>query len=150
MRNKLVVVTDLGCLKAYKVDYDEFSTNPRMELIKDMKTPEADGRLGDKNTDEEGRRRGGGGSEGWSTGGNAEPNKMELELKSRAIKQLAQTVNQLVKSNDGDVPVLFAAIKSINNQIMDRLEPAVLARIEKNLSEDLTKIKGAKLLSHFA
>ncbi|EEF58093.1 host attachment protein [Pedosphaera parvula] len=149
MQNKLVVVTDLGCLKAYKVDYDEFSTSPRLELIKDMQTAEADGRLSDKNTDGEGRFKKGG-ALGMGTGGNVDPNNMELELERRAITQLAKTVNQLVKSNDGDRPVYLAAIKRINNQLMDKLDPGVRARIEKNVSEDLTKINGTKLLGHFA
>jgi hypothetical protein len=148
MQNKLVVVTDLGCLKAYKVDYDEFSTNPRLELIKDMQTVEADGRLTDKNTDGEGRFKRGG-ALGMGTGGSVDPNKMQLEFERKAITQLAQTVNQLVKSNDGERPVYLAAIKRINNQLMDKLEPEVRARIEKNVCEGLTKVNGAKLLGHF-
>jgi Protein required for attachment to host cells len=148
MRNKLVVVVDLGCLKAYNVDYDEFSTNPHLELISDLSTPEADGRLLDKLTDQAGRRRGGGGERGTTTS-DAEMKNVRLEFQRRAINELAQNVNKIVKMNNGERSVYFAAIKEINNQIMNRLDPTVKGRIEKNLPEDLTKINGTKLLSHF-
>ena len=114
-----------------------------------METSEADGRYRNKVTDTEGRRSGGG-AEGGRITSNDDPGNIQLELEKRAIKQLVRAVNQLVKSNDGDRSVFFAAIKEINNQIMERLDPEVRTRIEKDVPEDLTKIKGAQLLSHFA
>jgi hypothetical protein len=149
MRNKLVLVSDLGCLKAYKVDYDGVSTNPRVELIEEVTTEEADGRLSDKVTDEAGRFAGG--ERGHHVvRAYGERHNIVLELERRAIDYLAGKLNQIVKDNkNDDRSVYFAAVKEINNQIVDRLEPAVRMQIEKNVPEDLTKVQGTKLLQHF-
>jgi hypothetical protein len=149
MRNKLVLVSDLGCLKAYKVDYDELSTNPKVELIEEVTTDEADGRLSDKLTDEAGRFPGGG--RGYHVvRANGERHNISLELERRAIGYLAGKVNHIVKNHGNeDRSVYLAAVKEINNQIMNRLEPMVRMRIEKNVPEDLTKIRGTRLLQHF-
>ncbi|MDB6125933.1 MAG: hypothetical protein JWQ71_4926 [Pedosphaera sp.] len=148
MRNKLLVVGDLGCLKAYKVDYDEFSTNPRVELIKTVHTDEADGRLSHKVTDEAGRFPGGErGYHGVRAYG--ERHNIDLELAKRAINYLVKNVNQIVKATDEDRGVYFAAIKEINHSIFEKLEPGVRARIEQNVAEDLTRINSRQLLSHF-
>lgn len=148
MKNKLVVVVDLGCLKAYKVEYDEVSTNPRFELIKNINTDEADGRMSDKLTDEAGRFHGGqrGQNEIRASG---ERHNIDLEFERRAICQLAKTINQVVSKDAEGQPVYFAAIKEINHQVLDKLDSTVRARIEKVVSEDLTKIHSSKLLSHF-
>lgn len=148
MKNKLVVVVDLGHLKAYKVEYDELSTNPRFELIEQVNTEEADGRLSDKLTDEAGRFHGGQGSQS-EIRGNGERHNIALEFERRAIRQLAKTINRVVTGDAENQPVYFAANKEINRQILGELDPAVRARIEKVVPEDLTKINGLKLLSHF-
>lgn len=148
MNNKLVVVVDLGCLKAYKVEYDEVSTNPRFELIKNINTDEADGRLSDKLTDEAGRFHGGQRSQN-EIRASGERHNINLEFERRAISQLAKTINQMVAKTPVSQTVYFAAIKEINHQVLDKLDPAVRARIEKVVPEDLTKIHGSKLLSHF-
>ncbi len=148
MKNKLVVVADLGHLKAYKVEYDEISTNPKFELIANVNTDEADGRLSDKLTDEAGRFHGG--QRGQSEiRANGERHNIELEFERRAICHLAKTVNRVVSKDTEGQPVYFAAIKEINHQILEKLDPAVRARIEKVVPEDLTKVNGSKLLSHF-
>ncbi len=148
MNNKLVVVVDLGCLKAYKVDYDEVSTNPRFEMIENMKTDEADGRISHKLTDEEGRFHGGQRAQN-EIRASGERHNIALEFERRAISQLAKTINRVVSKNPESQPVYFAAIVEINRQVLGKLDPAVRARIEKTVPEDLTKIHVSKLLNHF-
>lgn len=148
MKNKMVVVVDRGCLKAYQVEYDGWSTNPKLELIENVKTEEADGRISSKLTDEAGRFHGGqaGRNDIRASG---ERHNIVLEFQRRAICQLADTINRVVGKDPAGQPVYLAAIKEINHQILDKLDPAVRARIEKVVPEDLTKINGLKLLSHF-
>lgn len=148
MKNKLVVVMDLGCLKAYQVEYDELSTNPRFELIENVSTEEADGRLSDKLTDEAGRFQGGQPMQN-KIRASGERHNIALEFERRAISQLAKTINRVVTRDSEAQPVYFAAIKEISHQVLEKLDPAVRARIERVVPEDLTKINGVKLLSHF-
>ncbi|HZQ47437.1 MAG TPA: host attachment protein, partial [Verrucomicrobiae bacterium] len=111
-------------------------------------TGEADGRISDKLTDEAGRFRGGQrGRNDIRTYG--ERHNIELEFERRAICQLAEAINHVVRRDAGGQPVYFAAIKEISHQILARLNPSVRARIEKVIPEDLTKVNGLKLLSHF-
>jgi hypothetical protein len=148
MRNKLVIVTDLGCLKAYRLEYDEVSTHPRFELVEEFNTVGAHGRLSDKLTDEAGRFAGGDLRAGARAYG--ERHNIALELDKRIITYLAQSINELVKGEAEDLLVDFAAEKDIYHPIMARLEPAVKARIERAVPENLTKIDKPKLLNHFA
>src|ERR1700757_4650225 len=96
MRNKLVIVTDRGCLKAYRVEYDEQSTHPRLELIESFNTTDAHGRLSDKLTDAAGRFAGGTANvKGVRTFG--ERHNIKLEMDKRVVRYLAGSVNDLVK-----------------------------------------------------
>lgn len=148
MRNKLVVVADLGHLKAYRVEYDDVSSHPKVALIENLSTNEADGRLSDKLTDEAGRFKGGRrGYQEIRTSG--ERHNLKLEFERRAVGQLVQNINRIIKRENGTNPVYFAAHKEINNEILDHLDPGVLARIEKIVPEDLIKVNGLKLLEHF-
>ncbi|MDB6108952.1 MAG: hypothetical protein JWR69_702 [Pedosphaera sp.] len=147
MRNKLVIVIDLGCLKAHRVEYDGVSTHPRLELIEEFNTVGAHGRLSDKLTDEAGRF--GGGELRPGSGGNGERHNLTLELDKRIITYLAGSVNELVKREDADLPVYLAAEKEICHPLLERLEPAVKGRIAKVVPENLTKVNRLKLLNHF-
>ncbi|MDB6023371.1 MAG: hypothetical protein JWQ04_3228, partial [Pedosphaera sp.] len=122
--------------------------HPRVELIGQLDTIEADGRISDKVTDEAGRFAGGGrGQHEIRAAG--ERHNLVLEFERRAVGQLARSINQFIKRENSDDPVYFAAHKEINGPILQQLDPAVRARIEKVVPEDLTKINGLKLLAHF-
>jgi len=60
MRNILLFVADLGCLKIYRAEHDEVSSAPRMELIESFETIDSHNRLADGVTDEAGRKGEGG------------------------------------------------------------------------------------------
>lgn len=147
MKNRLVVVADLGCLKAYEVEYDGLSTAPKLKLIEHLHTDEAHGRISDKLTDEAGRFPGGNKRSHPEIRAFGERHNIELELERRAVKRMARSINNLVKGRDE--PVYFAATREINRQILHALAPEARAKIKKNVPEDLTKINGVKLLSHF-
>jgi Protein required for attachment to host cells len=148
MNNKLVVVADLGHLKVYQVEYDEYNSSPRVELVESLNTDEADGRISDKLTDEAGRFHGGqrGQSEIRTYG---ERHNIKLEFQRRAIGGLAKSINQIVRNRAGDREVFLAANKEIHHQLLDRLDPEVRGRMDKVVQEDLTWVNGTELLSHF-
>src|SRR5579872_355264 len=109
MRNKLVVVADLGHLKAYRVEYDEASSHPRLELIGQLDTNGADGRLSDKLTDGAGRFAGGGRGQ-HEIRASGERHNIVLEFERRAIGELVRQINRFVKQ-EAESPVYFAAHK---------------------------------------
>ncbi|HEX4644599.1 MAG TPA: host attachment protein [Verrucomicrobiae bacterium] len=147
MNNKLVVVADRGCLKAYQIEYDGWSTTPRLKLIKEFKPDEATGRISKRLTDEAGRFPGGNDRSNPEVRAFGERHNIELEFERRALKHIAQNINELAK--ELNAPLYFAATREINQQLVEALAPEARARIEKNVPEDLTKINGVKLLSHF-
>lgn len=147
MKNKLVVVADLGHLKAYRVEYDDVSSHPKLDLIANLATDEADGRVSDKLTDEAGRFKGGQRSQKIHPSG--ERHNIGLEFERRAVGRLAANINRIVKLENHDAPVYFAAHKEIHNELLHQLEPGIRARIEKIVPEDLVKVKGLELLAHF-
>lgn len=149
MRNKLLITLDLGCLKAYRVEDDGLSSHPHLELIESFNTTEEHGRLSEKLTDAAGRFAGGERSlKGVRAFG--ERHNIKLELDKRVIKYLADTVSGLIRQQEPDVPVYFAAEKEIHRQVLEEIDPRVRARIEKVVPEDLTKIEAAELLGYFA
>jgi hypothetical protein len=54
MESKLLIIADLGRVKAYKLDYTLYNTPP-LELLEEIPLEEAHNRLLDKVTDEAGR-----------------------------------------------------------------------------------------------
>src|SRR5687768_17175393 len=54
MNDTIIVATDLGAFKAYRLDHTERNT-PRLELVEEMELVDGHGKLGDKVTDQAGR-----------------------------------------------------------------------------------------------
>lgn len=146
MKNKLVVVTDLGSLKAYKLDPHDFGRSPRLELLETVEIADAHEKLTDKVSDLAGQFGKGGGSNAGGAAG--ERHNIELEHRKRLVKRLADRLNTLIRPEDVD-GCYFAASKEINHQILDGLEPKVRAKIEKNIHADLTKLDKGALLERF-
>jgi hypothetical protein len=146
MKNKIVVVTDLGTLKAYKVDKHDFGRSPRLELLQDLQIADAHEKLTDKVTDLAGRfGKGGGPGTGAGAG---ERHNIELEHRKRLVRRLTDQLNTLIRHEDVET-CYFAASKEINHQILDGLDPHVRMKIEKNIPLDLTKLNKVDLLGRF-
>jgi len=146
MNNKIVVVTDLGSFKAYKLEANSFHKTPRLELIEEINFVEAHGRLGDRLTDLAGRYHAptlGKWAAPWG-----ERHNIELEQKRRLIKQVSHALAALLRRNTTDGCYL-AASKEITHQIIAELPREARARIEKIVSSDLTKMEKSELLRHF-
>ena len=149
MKNTLVVVTDLACLKAYRLENNHPNKSLRLELVEEFNNAEAHGKLGDKVSDLSGRfprRTGAQHTTGAMSDG--ERHNIELESRKRLVRQLAQRLNRLLGSKEVE-RCLLAASREINHQLLEELEPLARAKIEKNIPAGLTKLDRAEILGHF-
>ena len=149
MKNTLVVVTDLGCFKAFRLDDNHPHPTRRLTLVEEFNSPDAHGKLGDKVTDLAGRfprRSGMAGARGAMSDG--ERHNIALESRKRLVRQLAERFNALARGPEVE-RCLMAASREINRQLLSELEPPVRAKIEKNVPADLTKLEHAEIMRHF-
>ncbi len=149
MKNTLVVVMDLACFKAYRLENHHPHQTPRLELVEEFNSADAHTKLVDKVSDLSGRfpRRGGQASARGAMS-DGERHNIELELRKRLVRQLAQRLEALLRSKDYEC-CLLAASREINHHLLEELEPQLKAKIEKNLPADLTKLDRAEILKHF-
>src|SRR5436190_5327090 len=146
MNDKLLVVTDLGSFKAYRLEVNNQHSTPRLELIEEFNLVEAHGKLSDRLTDMAGRYHAptlGKWATPWG-----ERHNIELEKKRRLVKQVAHALTDLLRREAVDGCYL-AAGKEINHQILAELPRQVRARIEKIVPCDLTIAEKADILKHF-
>ena len=144
MKKTLVVVADLACFKAYRVDAEMHRT-PRLELRESQESQDAHEKLVDKVSDMSGRFPRGKANGAMADG---ERHNIELEFRKRLVKQLAERLNQVARNKDFE-RCFLAASKEIHNQLFEFLDPQVKAKIEKTVPADLTKIDKTELLGYF-
>ena len=144
MTDKLIVVADLGRIKAYRVTRDDMSTTSRLELVDDVELTDAHGRLLEKVTDKAGRFPGNGtGPGGMSIGEN---HNLGLETERRLLKKVVERIDGLVKN---ERVWYLAAVKEINPRVVESLSAGARQTLAKNISADLIKTPKDQLLSHF-
>ena len=140
----LIIVTDRGTLKAYKVN-DTPTRGPSLQLVQAFDTTEAHGRYQDKMTDQAGSFPSGA-APGQSS--IAERTGIENESERRIVKQLADSIVDVVQ-REGKDGWSFAAPSSIHGAVVDQLPVNIRERIVEHVKSDLVKIEPAKLPSHF-
>ncbi|SRR6266404_429397 len=149
MKNTLVVVTDLGCFKAFKLENSHVHRTPRLELVEEFNNEQAHERLVERVTDLSGRfPRGATKRNGGGPMSDGERHNIELESRKRLVRQMAGRFNNLARDKEIE-RCLLAASKEIKNQFFEELDPAVRAKIEKFVPADLTKLQSAEIMSHF-
>ena len=149
MKNTLVVVADLGCFKAFRLENHHPHHTPRLEPVEEFNNADAHGKLGDKVSDLSGRFPR---SRGRRT--RREPCRTASVIISswnRASAWCASLRSSSTRWREAkDVErCLLAASREINHQLLDELEPQVRAKIEKNIPADLTKLERAEIMRHF-
>lgn len=145
MKNKLVVVTDLGSFKAFRVEESEFNSTPRLEKIQEFDTVTGHERIQDITTDAAGRFPRGTATSEMSAG---ERHNIELEQRRRLVKQLASTIGDLIRQDHFE-DCYVAASKEIHKQLLDELPSEVRSKITKDIASNLTKVDKNDLLKHF-
>jgi hypothetical protein len=149
--SSFVICADRGSLKAYKVN-ETPTRGPSLKLVQAFNITDAHGKLIDKLTDVAGRFPigDGGGQAGSGRHANAvaERTNLENEIDRRILRDLADNITKLVKS-DGVEGWSFAAPSHIHAAIVDLLPGEVRDRIVEHVKSDLVNIEPAKLTSHF-
>jgi protein required for attachment to host cells len=147
----LIIVTDRGGLKAYKVN-ETPNRGPGLHLVQAFDTTDAHGRYQDKLTDQAGRfpvgDGGGAAGSGRHMNGIAERQGLETENDRRIFKQLADNIAETVK-REGTEGWSFAAPASIHSAIVDLLPNEVRDRIVEHVKSDLVKVDLSELPQHF-
>jgi len=149
MKNTLVVVADLACLKAYRIDDRPEFSSPRLELVEEFHCNEAHAHLLDKVSDMSGRFPRGSAPAGSGSAMSAgERHNILLEQRRRLVRQLADRLNLLV-AQAGVEHCLLAASREIHHQLVEALQARARDKIRKTLAADLTKVDKSELLRHF-
>jgi uncharacterized protein YxjI len=146
--SSLVIVTDRGGLKAYRVNATP-TRGPSLQLVQAFNITDAHGRLIDKVSDQAGRfavSDGAGAHHGAAS--IAEHTKLATETHRRIQKELADQITKIVSSNRKE-GWSFAAPAEIHSAIVELLPPAVRDRIVEHVKSDLVKVEPAKLISRF-
>jgi hypothetical protein len=144
----LVIVTDRGSLKAYRV-IETPTRGPSLQLMQAFNIIDAHGRLVDKLSDLAGRfpvTEGAGAHRGPAS--IAERTQLASEIDRRIQKELADQITQLVSQNEKE-GWSFAAPAEIHAAIVDFLPSAVRQRIIEHVKSDLVKVEPARLINHF-
>ena len=145
--SSLIIVTDRGGLKAYRVD-ETPTRGPSLQLVQAFNITDAHGRLLDKVTDQAGRFPVSDGAGMHHAASIAERTQLDTETDRRIYKQLADQITKIVKS-DGIQGWSFAAPAEMHSAVFDLLPLAVRQRIVEHVKSDLVKIEPAKLAAHF-
>lgn len=147
MKNTIVVVTDLACLKAYRLEKSQMNHAVRLEPLDQFDNDAAHARLTDTVSDSSGRfPRGAAGTTGGMSDG--ERHNIQLEQRRRLVRQLAARLSHVLKQTEAEACYL-AASREIHNQLLDELEPRSRNIIVRNVHADLTKVDRQELLAHF-
>jgi hypothetical protein len=146
--SSLVIVTDRGSLKAFKVN-ETPTRGPSLQLVQAFDITDAHGKLIDKVSDSAGRfpvTEGAGAHRGPAS--IAERTQLAMETDRRIQKELADQIVQIVSQN-GTNGWSFAAPAEIHGPIVELLPVDVRKRIVEHVKSDLVKVEPARLISHF-
>jgi len=145
--SSLIIVTDRGGLKAYRVD-ETPTRGPSLQLVQAFNITDAHGRLVDKVTDQAGRFPVSDGAGMHHAASIAERTQLDTETDRRIYKQLADQITKIVKS-DAIEGWSYAAPAEMHSAVVDLLPSDVRQRIVEHVKSDLVKIEPAKLAAHF-
>ena len=146
--SSLVIVTDRGSLKAYRVT-ETPTRGPSLQLVQAFNMTDAHGRLIDKVSDLAGRfpvTEGAGAHRGPAS--TAERTQLATETNRRIQRELADQIAKIVSQNGQD-GWSFAAPAEIHTAIVELLPADVRQRIVEHVKSDLVKVEPARLVSHF-
>jgi hypothetical protein len=148
MKNRIIVVANLGAFKAYKVQQDG-NSSPRLEEIPTPDAPNEHSKRSNTLTVMEGRSASNPSNpRATATASDGEQHNMELEKRRRAIKKIAENIQRFL-SNEPSGTCALAAPKEILGQIVDEVHPTMRARLDKTLPLDLTRAPKLELLEQF-
>ncbi len=158
--DNFIVVGDLGEVKVYRVK-EEIAIDPKdnahtshkhnkgtlidklvLELVNAADFVDAHKKISDEVTDKEGNYKGHFGS------ASGEPHNLKLEIENRLLKEIAKFIDDTIKSHNTKKWHLAFPTEH-NKRLVERLDYESRDKLEKNLAEDITKLKDIKILEKF-
>ena len=143
----LLIVTDRGGLRAYKVESNP-NRGPGLHLLDSFDAQDGHGHLKDKVTDRAGRFQGAQ-TAGRHIGGADEHGTIDIENDRRACKQVAGRINELVK-REKPASWLLAVPAQIQQAMFEHLDHDAVKHLGQTVKADLVKVEPAKLANHFS
>ncbi len=143
---KLLIVTDLGLFKAYRLEKTPLGS-PHLTELMTIQLEEAHRRIVEAVTDMAGQR-GKPTQTHWGAPVTDDHN-LRLEIKRRLIKKIAGHIRHVTQATDG-LPVWLVTPREIGHAITEELPQTVRRRIEKTMAADLVNAPQAKLLKAIA
>lgn len=139
----LVIATDLGRLKAYRVTQEMDEPSPKFEEICDEDFANRHSRYANRNTDQAGRFPSG--LSGMTHGErHGEANQARLDQ----AKLVAEKIVELAGVEPG-CDIFFAAPQAISAELLQHIDGSVAGRIRKQLALDLVKVPRLELWRRF-
>jgi hypothetical protein len=149
MKKTLIIVTDLGLLRAYRETQNKADRQPHLELIAELKLEKAHQKLSDQLSDQAGRFARGSGTANPSGDLSAgESLNSEAEQSRRLISQMAGKIDSLLMEDDV-VGCSLAVSAAIHKQLLEALDPKARAKIDRVLASNLVSTDPTELIAHF-
>ncbi|WP_193212053.1 host attachment protein [Luteolibacter marinus] len=142
--NAMIIVADLGRMKAYRITRDELQpgTSPAFEDIADVDLENQHSRVSDRVTDKAGRF--GHGPGGIAVG---ERHNEESEAEEQQLQAIAGKINEVASNGDGSIHL--AAPRTMLRRLLEALNPSVRQRVHRDLPLNLVKAPKLELLERF-
>jgi len=144
-KTNLLIVTDLGHFKAYRLEQDVGSHQRRLETI-DATQTEVTNHLSETLTVQAGRLRKAGSQTG--AGSDGQDHNLSLERRHRAVRALGKRIQDLV-SREKPERFYFAADPQINEPLLAELDQRTRDKISRNICANLSKLTPGELLKRF-
>lgn len=144
---KLVIVTDLGQLRAYLIRQEFDDPSPTIDLVRDADFLSRHHRFADRDTDQAGQFPAGAAAMACGMPHGEQHDEIQEVARAR-IRQVAAAVSELAGS-EPEAGIYFAAPKPVHRQLVSQLGDAVQKRISKSLQLDLVKVPKLDLLRRF-
>mgnify|MGYP005846577885 CR=1 FL=1 len=148
---KIIIVADLGLLRAYREVKGPQDREPHLKLIEEIKPEAAHEKLSDQLTDEAGRFPRGSGADNVNMGDLSAGERLNLDAEQtrRLINRLSESINALL-ADDAVTDCSLAASAPIHKQLLEALTPEAREKISQVLPSNLAKTDLNELRQHFA
>jgi hypothetical protein len=144
----LVLVTDFGGFKAYRLENNHPHSSPRLELLEQYEDAGAHRRIVEEVTDAAGRFGRGTTARRGAPMSDGERHNMALEKRKRGVRKLASLMDPLMR--DPEIEQCFlAASREIMNPLLQELSRDSRLKIGMNIPVDLMKASKVELLRQF-
>lgn len=144
MTTSLIILADLGRVKAYRISNDELdpNTSPAFEDLADVDLQNHHSKVSERFSDKAGRMAYGAGSKTLG-----ESHSEQEEAETQQMQDIAGVINEAAKQDAGDI--YFAAPKEIIKDLTASLDAGVSKRIRTKLPLNLVKAPKLDLLERF-